>query len=85
MQMEAAMADTLALTGLTDNLLSIKGVEMITAAGFFAKYGTLSVTRRELAADTQTGMVQPYREQFRIPQGENGDFQAGAARVKKPR
>lgn len=38
-QTEAAMADALALTGLADNLLSIKGVGMVTAAGFLGEVG----------------------------------------------
>jgi transposase len=41
-QTEAAMADTLALTGLADNLLSIKGVGMVTAAGFLGEVGDLT-------------------------------------------
>jgi len=41
-QTGAAMADTLALTGLADNLLSIKGVGMITAAGFLGGVGDLT-------------------------------------------
>lgn len=38
-QTEAAMANTLALTGLSDNLLSIKGVGMVTAASFLGEIG----------------------------------------------
>ncbi len=41
-QTEAAMADTLALTGLAENLLSIKGVGIVTAAGFLGEVGDLS-------------------------------------------
>lgn len=41
-QTEAAMADTLALTGLADNLLSIKGVGIVTAAGFLGEVGDLT-------------------------------------------
>lgn len=41
-QTEAAMADTLALTGLADNLLSIKGVGMVTAASFLGEVGDLT-------------------------------------------
>jgi len=41
-QTEAAMAGTLALTGLADKLLSIKGVGMITAAGFLGEVGDLT-------------------------------------------
>jgi len=38
-QTEAGMADTLALTGLADNLLSIKGVGVVTAASFLGEVG----------------------------------------------
>jgi transposase len=41
-QTEAAMADTLAFTGLADNLLSIKGVGMVTAASFLGEVGDLT-------------------------------------------
>ncbi|MGQ9825657.1 MAG: IS110 family transposase, partial [Desulfotomaculales bacterium] len=41
-QTEAAMADTLALTGLADYILSIKGVGIVTAAGFLGEVGDLT-------------------------------------------
>jgi transposase len=41
-QTQAAMADALALTGLANNLLSIKGVGIITAASFLGEVGDLS-------------------------------------------
>ena len=41
-QTEAAMADALVLTGMADNLLSIKGVGIVTAAGFLGEVGDLS-------------------------------------------